>query len=187
MVGGSPRSNPNNTPGLKSERIIKLFEDQKANLWIGTENKGILLLNGEGNLSPVLLPTTNAMPRLMGACEDAGGSVWLNTADAGEEVLTGSLARFRDGRCEGLVSARAECGKVGHHRGFRVGLGWHLYAVGGDKPARWERGARCPHLGGSPASSLPPSLGLLAGERPWRLLAPRGRNESRSHPEGPPR
>ena len=57
---------PNNTPGLKSERIIKLFEDQKANLWIGTENKGILLLNGEGNLSPVLLPTTNAMPRLMG-------------------------------------------------------------------------------------------------------------------------
>ena len=36
---------PNNTPGLKSGRIIKLFEDHRGTLWIGTENEGILTLD----------------------------------------------------------------------------------------------------------------------------------------------
>ena len=32
--------NVNNTPGLNSDRIVYLFEDNQTNLWIGTESSG---------------------------------------------------------------------------------------------------------------------------------------------------
>ena len=32
-----------NTPGLNSSRIVRLFEDSKSNLWIGTETAGVAL------------------------------------------------------------------------------------------------------------------------------------------------
>jgi len=91
---------PNNTSGLKSGRISKLFEDHQGNLWIGTENEGILLMDKEGKISPVVLPSTSSPPRLIAACEDAGGSVWLHTAGTGADGLAGFLARYRQGRIE---------------------------------------------------------------------------------------
>src|SRR5437879_4600142 len=33
-----------NTPGLTSSRIVKLFEDSRQNLWIGTETEGVVLV-----------------------------------------------------------------------------------------------------------------------------------------------
>ena len=89
---------PNNTPGLKSGRIIKLFEDHTGTLWIGTENEGILKLDKEGKLTPVVLPSITSPPRLMAACEDTNGTVWLHTADTGTEGFTGRLASYRQGR-----------------------------------------------------------------------------------------
>src|SRR5690348_16811105 len=34
----------NNTPGLKSSRIVRLFEDSQRRLWIGTGNQGVVYL-----------------------------------------------------------------------------------------------------------------------------------------------
>ena len=36
----------NNTPGLNSDRIVYLFEDNQTNLWIGTESSGLFVING---------------------------------------------------------------------------------------------------------------------------------------------
>jgi len=91
---------PNNTPGLKSGQIIKLFEDRERNLWIGTQNEGILVLDQDGKLSAAVLPGVTSPPRLMAACEDASGAVWLHTADTGTEGFTGHLTRVREGRFE---------------------------------------------------------------------------------------
>ena len=33
-----------NTPELTSQEIVRLFEDSKTNLWIGTENGGVLVV-----------------------------------------------------------------------------------------------------------------------------------------------
>ena len=34
----------NNTPGLNSSQIIRLYEDRQTNLWVGTENGGMHLV-----------------------------------------------------------------------------------------------------------------------------------------------
>ena len=42
----------NNTPGLTSSQISRLYEDQQTNLWIGTENGGIAIVK-EGKVTSV--------------------------------------------------------------------------------------------------------------------------------------
>src|SRR5271154_4445695 len=38
----------NNTPGLGSDRIVRLFEDSHTNFWIGTDTAGVTLIqNGQ--------------------------------------------------------------------------------------------------------------------------------------------
>jgi len=91
---------PNNTPGLPSERIAKLFEDHAGDLWIGTENAGVVRLDPAGVVHPVPYPPGGSPPRLVAACEDGSGAVWLHTAGSGSEGLTGRLARWRDGRLD---------------------------------------------------------------------------------------
>jgi signal transduction histidine kinase/ligand-binding sensor domain-containing protein len=72
----------NNTPGLKSSRIVGLFEDSRTNLWVGTETTGILLIeNGKVN--------NLGLGRLAAICEDTNQTVWLYTSD-------GDLCRYRD-------------------------------------------------------------------------------------------
>jgi ligand-binding sensor domain-containing protein/signal transduction histidine kinase len=79
----------NNTPALRSSKIIRLFEDSTENLWIGTEPGGILLLGKDGQLSTASMePTGNGGGRLMAVAEDRAGDVWLYTAD-------GRLGRYR--------------------------------------------------------------------------------------------
>ena len=42
-----------NTPGLNSARIRRLFEDSQTNLWIGTENAGVALVNRAGKVTSI--------------------------------------------------------------------------------------------------------------------------------------
>lgn len=67
----------NNAPGLGSSRILKLFEDSRARLWIGTANAGIAVLE-QGRVTSTGLGRGGT---LTAACEDAAGAVWLYNSD----------------------------------------------------------------------------------------------------------
>ena len=71
----------NNTPGLTSRRIVHLFEDSRRTLWIGTENKGIVMLKDGQFVSPPNLALGGIERRLVSACEDTAGGVWLASAN----------------------------------------------------------------------------------------------------------
>ena len=82
-----------NTPGLGSSRIVKLFEDSRGHLWIGTETAGVVVVDPAGKLTPIQNPDrpASAETRVVSICEDASGAVWLYTKD-------GWLSRYRQGR-----------------------------------------------------------------------------------------
>jgi ligand-binding sensor domain-containing protein/signal transduction histidine kinase len=69
-----------NTPGLNSSRVIKLFEDSKKNLWIGTDSGGIFCASG-GRVRSLALGRGTRESRLSAMCEDPSGAVWLYTTD----------------------------------------------------------------------------------------------------------
>src|SRR5438093_10090437 len=79
----------NNTPELNSSRIVSLFEDSQSNLWVGTETAGIARV-ANGRITSLGLGRRTREGRLVTACEDSTGAVWLYTAD-------GQLWRYRDG------------------------------------------------------------------------------------------
>ncbi len=83
-----------NTPGLNSDRIDYLFEDSHTNLWIGTDTAGVALVQ-DGTVKKIDLGRPGYEGRLVSACEDATGAVWLYTADA-------RLGRYQDGKLETL-------------------------------------------------------------------------------------
>jgi ligand-binding sensor domain-containing protein len=69
-----------NTPGLESNRILYLFEDSQGNLWVGTETAGVVLVK-EGQVTNLGIGRGARERRLVAACEDPKGAVWLYTAD----------------------------------------------------------------------------------------------------------
>ncbi len=71
----------NNTPGLGSSRIVHLFEDSQTNLWIGTEAAGVVLAWDGKAQSLEKIGTGSPEGRLVSACEDATGAVWLFAAN----------------------------------------------------------------------------------------------------------
>lgn len=78
----------NTTPALPSGKITFLFEDSRERLWIGTEGAGVAVLE-DGKVTRVpQLNFEGADRRLMAACEDDQGALWL--ADA-----TGALFRYQ--------------------------------------------------------------------------------------------
>jgi ligand-binding sensor domain-containing protein/signal transduction histidine kinase len=86
--------NEYNTPGLTSDRVVYLFEDSRTNLWLGLGTAGVALVH-EGKISNFNLGQAGHEGRLVSACEDDTGAVWLYTADA-------HLGRYQDGKLETL-------------------------------------------------------------------------------------
>ena len=76
-----------NAPGLNSVQMAYFFEDGESNLWIGTTMAGVALVK-KGNVQPVPIGAGSREGRLVSACQDTNGTVWLYTAD-------GQLARRR--------------------------------------------------------------------------------------------
>jgi ligand-binding sensor domain-containing protein/signal transduction histidine kinase len=79
----------NNTPTLKSSRIVHLFEDSQRRLWIGTGNQGAVFLR-DGHVVDVGIGRGSPNATLTGACQDPSGAVWLYLAN-------GQLWRYQDG------------------------------------------------------------------------------------------
>ncbi len=116
----------NSTPGLNSSRIVHLFEDSRHTLWVGTETAGVVVVR-DGEVRELGIGRGSRAGRLLAACEDATGAVWLYTAD-------GQLCRYQAGqmnvwnygtdrpsRCRALA---AEPERVW------VGTDWQLTALG---------------------------------------------------------
>ena len=90
-------------PELDSSTIVFLFEDSQSGLWVGTDTGGTVLIKN-GKVTPFEFGGHSREGRLVGACEDASGNVWLCTAN-------GQLCRYRDGQVDvwsspGLSNAR---------------------------------------------------------------------------------
>ena len=83
-----------NTPGLDSSKIIKVFQDSRGDLWLGTESGGVLQLEPEGGFRRLDLAAGVAGGRMTAIAQDVAGAVWIYTAD-------GQLGRYRDRRDDG--------------------------------------------------------------------------------------
>jgi ligand-binding sensor domain-containing protein/signal transduction histidine kinase len=83
-----------NTPGLSNDQIDCLFQDSHTNLWIGTDAGGAALARN-GTIKNFPLGRGGQEGRLVSVCEDAGGAVWLYTADA-------HLTRYQNGKMQTL-------------------------------------------------------------------------------------
>ncbi len=81
-----------NTPGLNNDQIDYLFEDSHTNLWIGTDAGGVAR-EKDGRIKNFALGRSGHDGRLVSACEDARGAVWLYTADA-------HLGRYQTGKMD---------------------------------------------------------------------------------------
>jgi len=84
----------NNTPGLKSDGIVRLFEDSHTNLWIGTDIGSVALVQN-GMITNITVGRDEHGGQLMAACEDLSGAVWFYTADA-------DMARYENGKIDRL-------------------------------------------------------------------------------------
>ncbi len=82
-----------NTPGLNNSRIVKVFEDSRTNLWVGTETAGVVLVEPNGKVTGVDIGRGSRDGRLMAVVEDQSGAVWLYTAD-------GQLCRYFEKRVD---------------------------------------------------------------------------------------
>ncbi|MBI3578785.1 MAG: hypothetical protein HY089_05160, partial [Ignavibacteriales bacterium] len=74
--------NMENTPALKSNRMISLREDTKGNLWVGTENGGLTRLK-EGVFATFTLKEGLTWDIIPSVTEDKQGTLWVGTSAKG--------------------------------------------------------------------------------------------------------
>jgi diguanylate cyclase (GGDEF)-like protein len=78
-----------NTPALKHNRVVALFEDRAGGVWIGTEGGGLARLR-DGTFTAWGAAEGLPSQRVRAIVEDAAGTLWVAT--------DGGLARFAGGR-----------------------------------------------------------------------------------------
>ena len=148
-----------NTPKLESVRIVRLLEDSRSNLWVGTETAGAALIQN-GRVHPLNIGRGSRAGHLVSICEDSTGAVWLLTEDA-------QLARY--------ANENVDVWNLGREPGQSViaekdGMIW----IGTGRP-NFRRGRGCGALEGAAADHQRPARspgGFAAGQRLGRLLAP---------------
>src|SRR5271154_6241542 len=79
-----------NTLKLPSIKIVRLFEDSRSNLWVGTDTAGAALIT-QGRVEPLKIGRGQRRGHLVSICEDSTGAVWMLTED-------GQLGRYANGR-----------------------------------------------------------------------------------------
>jgi ligand-binding sensor domain-containing protein/signal transduction histidine kinase len=132
--------NDGNTPGLNSTTITKLFEDGHANLWIGTENGGVVMVDKQGVLTRINLGREADESRLLDICEGQSGIVFL-------WLSNGDLYSYKDGvagvllkRCWRIAVENAGWTWIGttsgHLKSFRY--------IPDSKPLAFEAGDELP-------------------------------------------
>jgi ligand-binding sensor domain-containing protein/signal transduction histidine kinase len=94
----------NGASALSSGIIVKLFEDSRDQLWVGTKMAGIWIVDKEGKITSLHQAGKGPNAQLVTIIEDPSGSVWFSTATHG-------LFRYREGEltnlgneCNGLAT-----------------------------------------------------------------------------------
>jgi ligand-binding sensor domain-containing protein/signal transduction histidine kinase len=156
--------NEGNTPGLPGNTIVFLFEDSRSNLWAGTDTGGAVLIK-DGRVTSLGIGRGSREGRLVSACEDGTGAVWLYTAD-------GQLWRYQDEKFKAYLLERGRASfcrvAIAEQKGpVWVGMDWGQSAI---DPAAARNQAELPV-----ATNLPVNLNrldfLLASAQGgyWRL------------------
>jgi ligand-binding sensor domain-containing protein/signal transduction histidine kinase len=121
----------NNTPAIKNSRIVRLFEDRDHALWIGTEQGGLVQLQG-GKFAAYVMPgkgTTHNYARMI--CEDDAASLWVVSCEW--QVL-----RMTQGKCSVVSSnwnlAGQRASAVAQDESGRVWIGTER------ELATWQKG-----------------------------------------------
>jgi len=164
--------------GLNARTVVKLFEDSRGNLWIGSEADGILLVNSTGKVTRIGdLGRGKPAERLTSISEDQSGAVWFYTANdqlcrfknnvvdvwnAGRNVLSTCRALVLDD--EGLLW---------------VGTDWNLSSF---KPDGVISGSDLPWQPKQPITRLDFILGSSQGGV-WRLADGRIQRFKKDHLE----
>lgn len=70
-----------NTPAIKSSRIVQIFESRNQALWVGTEKDGLVCFQGKEAISfkPPSRGTTLNFARAL--CDDGRGALWMVTCE----------------------------------------------------------------------------------------------------------
>lgn len=115
-----------NAPELGSSRIVSLFEDSQGNLWVGTETAGVALIK-DGQIKSLNIGRGSREGRLVSACQDATGAVWLYTAD-------GELCRHSRGSVDvwkfGAQNPSSYRAVIAEQAGpLWLGVDWGLYGL----------------------------------------------------------
>ncbi|MGH7971208.1 MAG: two-component regulator propeller domain-containing protein, partial [Limisphaerales bacterium] len=79
-----------NTPAIRNSRIVQVFEDRRAALWVGTEAAGLVRFE-RGQFTAFTAPhqgTAYNYARML--CDDAKGGLWMATCE-------NQLVRWQDG------------------------------------------------------------------------------------------
>ena len=77
---------------LPSINIVRIFEDSRSNLWVGTDTAGAALIT-EGRVEPLKIGRGQREGHLVSICEDTTGAVWLLTQN-------GQLGRYAKGQID---------------------------------------------------------------------------------------
>jgi signal transduction histidine kinase/ligand-binding sensor domain-containing protein len=77
---------------LPSINIVRIFEDSRSNLWVGTDTAGAALI-AEGRVEPLKIGRGQREGHLVSICEDVTGAVWLLTQN-------GQLGRYAKGKID---------------------------------------------------------------------------------------
>lgn len=152
-------------PELPSSRVAHLFEDRGGDLWVGTADGSVSLVR-ESGVKALSIAGREGQDKLVSACQDQLGAVWLFTAD-------GELARHLDGKVDVWQLG------VGDYHGVIADRGGTLW-LGTDKaireidPAAVRSGEPLPEGRVTPVRKLD---WLLAGGQGghWRLADGRSR------------
>jgi ligand-binding sensor domain-containing protein/signal transduction histidine kinase len=95
-------------PALEGDTIGRIFEDSRRNLWVGTENGGVMLIAPNGQVKSLEIGRRGREGQLAAAVEDKKGGVWLFSAD-------GNLCRYRDREVDvwSGFQAQSDCRTLG--------------------------------------------------------------------------
>ncbi len=148
-----------NTPKLDSVRIVRLFEDSRSNLWVGTETAGAALIQN-GRVHSLNIGRGRRAGHLVSICEDSTGAVWLLTEDA-------QLARYANDNIDVWSLGQGTGRSVIAEKGGMVWIATDDRILGVDAAAVHSK-SPLPVVAGPPSSQVDLLLSSRSGGY-WRL------------------
>ena len=73
----------NNLPGLQSNRIMSLYAQTNGDLWIGTQDGGLHILQANGSIKPLIKASPSGPHSIWQIFKDQKNQMWLATRDKG--------------------------------------------------------------------------------------------------------